>query len=38
VPLEHYVHASGSDQLYLVVDKTSKFREENFNMAVSKMD
>ena len=38
VPLEHYIHPSGTNNLHLVVDKTGKFREDNFLEAISKMD
>lgn len=38
VPLEHYLHPSGTNNLHLVVDKTGKFREDNFLEAISKMD
>lgn len=38
VPLEHYIHPSGTNNLHLVVDKTGQFREDNFNEAISKMD
>ena len=38
VPLEHYIHPSGTNNLHLVVDKTGKFREDNFQEAIAKMD
>lgn len=35
VPLQHYVYASGSQGIFLVVDDKGNFREENFNKALS---
>jgi ATP-dependent RNA helicase DOB1 len=35
VPLQHYVYASGSEGIYLVVDDKGNFREENFSKALS---
>jgi len=35
VPLQHYVYASGSEGIYLVVDEKGNFREENFTKALS---
>lgn len=35
VPLQHYVFPSGGEGLYLVVDEKSKFRDENFQRAMS---
>lgn len=37
VPLQHYVFPSGGEGLYLVVDEKGKFREENFQRAMSSM-
>ena len=36
-PPQHYVHPSGSDGLYLVVDEKSNFREDNFQKAIAEM-
>ena len=36
-PLQHYVHPSGSDGLYLLVDEKSHFREDNFQKAMAVM-
>lgn len=35
VPLQHYVYASGSEGIYLVVDDKGNFREENFQKALA---
>jgi ATP-dependent RNA helicase DOB1 len=35
VPLQHYVYASGSEGIYLVVDDKGNFKEENFSKAIS---
>ena len=35
VPLEHFLCPSGGEGLFLVVDDTGKFREENFNKALN---
>lgn len=35
VPLQHYLFPSGGEGLYLVVDEKSKFRDENFQRAMS---
>lgn len=35
VPLQHFVFPSGAEGLYLVVDQKGKFREENFQKAMS---
>lgn len=35
VPLQHYVYASGSEGIYLVVDDKGKFHESNFTKALS---
>src|SRR5690606_3514752 len=35
VPLQHYLYASGSEGIYLVVDDKGNFREENFSKAIS---
>jgi len=35
VPLQHYVYASGSEGIYLVVDDKGAFKEENFSKALS---
>ena len=29
-PLEHYIYPSGGDGIFLIVDKTSAFKEDNF--------
>jgi len=36
-PLQHYLHAAGSDGLYLIVDEKSAFREDNFQKAMAEM-
>ena len=38
VPLQHYVFPSGGDGVYLAVDETGKFRDDNFTRAVSSME
>jgi ATP-dependent RNA helicase DOB1 len=35
VPLQHYVYASGSEGIYLVVDDKGNFKEENFSKALA---
>ncbi len=35
VPLQHYVYASGSEGIFLVVDDKGTFKEENFSKALS---
>lgn len=35
VPLQHFVFAAGSEGLHLVVDEKGKFREDNFQKAMS---
>ena len=35
VPLQHFVFPSGAEGLYLVVDEKGKFREDNFQRAMS---
>jgi ATP-dependent RNA helicase DOB1 len=35
VPLQHFLFPSGADGLYLVVDEKGRFREENFQRAIS---
>lgn len=35
VPLQHYLFPTGGEGIYLVVDETGKFREENFNKALA---
>ncbi len=35
VPLQHYLFPNGGEGVYLVVDETGKFREENFNKALA---
>ncbi|XP_019852783.1 PREDICTED: superkiller viralicidic activity 2-like 2 [Amphimedon queenslandica] len=35
VPLQHYLYPAGADGLYLVVDENGKFREDNFQTAMS---
>lgn len=34
-PLQHYMFPTGSDGLYLVVDEQGRFREQNFQKAIS---
>lgn len=34
-PLQHFVFPAGAEGLYLVVDEKGKFREENFQKAMS---
>jgi ATP-dependent RNA helicase DOB1 len=34
-PLEHYIYPSGGDGIFLIVDKTSAFKEDNFLKAIS---
>lgn len=36
-PLQHYVFPSGGDGLHLVLDEKGNFKEENFNLAMSKL-
>jgi ATP-dependent RNA helicase DOB1 len=38
VPLQHYVFPSGGDGVYLAVDETGQFRDDNFTRAVSAME
>lgn len=38
VPLQHYVFPSGGDGVFLAVDDSGKFREDNFERAVSSME
>ena len=38
VPLQHYVFPSGGDGVYLAVDETGKFRDDNFQRAVASME
>ena len=35
VPLQHFVYPAGADGLYLVVDDKSRFKEDNFQKAMS---
>jgi ATP-dependent RNA helicase DOB1 len=35
VPLQHYIYASGSEGIYLVVDEKGNFKDENFNKAIA---
>lgn len=35
VPLQHFIFPSASEGLYLVVDEKGKFREDNFQRAMS---
>eukprot|EP00002_Diphylleia_rotans_P027081 TRINITY_DN541_c0_g1_i1.p1 TRINITY_DN541_c0_g1~~TRINITY_DN541_c0_g1_i1.p1 ORF type:complete len:1028 (-),score=254.82 TRINITY_DN541_c0_g1_i1:2032-5115(-) len=35
VPLQHYIFPAGGEGLYLVVDEKGKFREDNFQKALS---
>lgn len=37
VPLRHFVFPAGSEGLYLVVDEMGKFREDNFQKAMSSL-
>ena len=37
VPLQHYLFPSGGDGLHMVVDETGTFKEDNFNLAMSKL-
>lgn len=37
VPLQHYMYPMGAEGLYLVVDETGKFREDNFQTAMSRL-
>ena len=37
VPLQHYVYATGSDDIILAVDEKGNFKEENFNKALSEI-
>lgn len=37
VPLQHYLHPSGADGIFLVVDEQSKFRDDNFQKAMTAM-
>ena len=34
-PLEHYIYPSGGEGIFLIVDRTSAFKEENFLKAIS---
>ncbi|XP_066988731.1 exosome RNA helicase MTR4 [Macrobrachium rosenbergii] len=34
-PLQHYIFPAGGEGIYLVVDEHSKFREDNFNAAMT---
>ena len=34
-PLEHYIYPSGGEGIFLIVDRTSTFKEENFLKAIS---
>lgn len=34
-PLQHYIFPAGGEGIYLVVDEHSKFREDNFNTAMT---
>ena len=38
VPLQHYVFPTGGDGVYLAVDDSGKFRDDNFTRAVSAME
>lgn len=38
VPLQHYLFPQGSEGLYLVVDEKSKFRQENFQKAMTSLN
>ena len=35
VPLQHYMYPSGGEGLYLIVDETGVFRENNFSKAIA---
>lgn len=37
-PLQHYVFPSGGDGLYMVVDEKGRFRDDNFNKAISQLN
>ncbi|GAX80204.1 hypothetical protein CEUSTIGMA_g7642.t1 [Chlamydomonas eustigma] len=34
-PLQHYIHPTGANELYMVVDERGVFREDNFQKAVA---
>lgn len=34
-PLQHYIFPSGGEGIYMAVDETGKFREDNFNTAMT---
>ena len=36
-PLQHYIFPSGGDGLHLVMDERGNFKEDNFNLAMSKL-
>jgi ATP-dependent RNA helicase DOB1 len=38
VPLQHYVFPSGGDGVFLTVDETGKFKDDNFERAVASME
>ena len=38
VPLQHYVFPTGGDGVFLAVDESGKFREDNFERAVASME
>lgn len=37
VPLQHYLYPAGGDGLHLVLDENGNFKEDNFNLAMSKL-
>jgi ATP-dependent RNA helicase DOB1 len=36
-PLQHYIYPSGGDGIFLVVDEKGRFKEDNFQKAVGKL-
>jgi ATP-dependent RNA helicase DOB1 len=36
-PLQHYIFPSGGDGLHMVMDENGNFKEDNFNLAMSKL-
>lgn len=36
-PLQHYIYPSGADGLFMVVDESGKFREDNFQKAIGSL-
>lgn len=37
VPLQHYLYPAGGDGLHLILDENGNFKDENFNLAMSKL-